>query len=396
MELARNNDELRRANLSRVLSMLHQSGPQARTELTRRTGLNRSTIGGIIADLVAVGLVEESWIAGSEPRGVGRPSPTAMTSDRAVAIALNPELDAVSAASVGLGGKVLRRVRRELSGPVPVETALVISAELVAELVGDLSPDAVVAGIGIAVPGLVSQHDGIVRNAPHLGWVESTFAADLAEKTGIAASIANDAAVGARAERIFGAGRGVDDLIYLNGGASGIGGGVISEGRAVRGVDGYAGEFGHMLLPSDGGAARLEDAVARAALLRVLDLTSADERTLHEQLLASDADEVRDEVERQAVVLSVAIANVITALNPRLVVLGGFLQSLLAVAPETVRASVSATALREPMATAEVVPAELGPDLLFIGAAELAFEALLADPLASASRTEIDDVAVDR
>ncbi|PVZ96352.1 transcriptional regulator [Amnibacterium flavum] len=366
--------------------MLHQSGPQARTELTRRTGLNRSTIGGIIADLAAVGLVEESWTTGSEPRGVGRPSPTAATTGRAVAIALNPELDAVSAAAVTLGGVVLQRTRRELASPVTVDEALEISAELVADLIAGMSADAVLVGIGVAVPGLVSGVDGIVRNAPHLGWSESTFAADLAELTGIPTSIANDAAVGARAERIFGAGRGVDDLVYLNGGASGIGGGVLSEGRAVRGVDGYAGEFGHMLVPTVDGAARLEDVVERSALLSALDLTSADERTLHRRLVEDATDEVRAEVERQARVLAVAIANVITTLNPRLVVLGGFLASLLATAPETVRAQVAASALREPMATAEVVPAELGPDLLFIGAAELAFEAVLSDPLATMER----------
>ena len=61
---------------------------------------------------------------------------------------------------------------------------------------------------------------------------------------GLPTVVDNDASLGAVAEHLFGAGRGVDDIVYLNGGASGIGGGLIVHGRLVGGAGGYAGEFG--------------------------------------------------------------------------------------------------------------------------------------------------------
>ena len=86
----------------------------------------------------------------------------------------------------------------------------------------------------MAVPGQVRADDGLVRLAPHLGWVDDPFTARLAARTGLAVAAANDASLGVRAESTFGAGRDIQDVVYLNGGASGIGGGVIVGGRAAH------------------------------------------------------------------------------------------------------------------------------------------------------------------
>ena len=318
------NEQLRRANLTRVLTLLHQSGAQARSELTRRTGLNRSTIAGLVSDLVAAGLVQESFSA--EPRSVGRPSPTVSTTQRHVAIALNPEIDAIGVAAVALGGHVLSRHRHEVPPGVTIDHALRVSGELIAAVTEALPDDCLVVGVGIALPGLVRQSDGLVRNAPHLGWTESAFATDLQQLCGLPVRIANDASAGARAERLFGAGRGVDDLVYLNGGASGIGGGIISAGAATRGADGHAGEFGHMIVPAEGRVGRLEDEVARSTLLEALGMAPTDEMTVEAALLASSDPGVLAEVDRQRTVLIGTILLVLC--RTASLVLGAYLHKL--------------------------------------------------------------------
>lgn len=384
-----NHDDVRRHNLSVILRLVHRGGAASRSLLTRQTGLNRSTIAALVSELVDLGMVEER-----EPDAtnqVGRPSPIVAISERVVAIAMNPEIDAVTFGVVGLDGTVHRRIRHATDRSPSVGEAVEIARTVIAGLRNELEPRYRVVGVGVAVPGLVRAHDGLVRLAPHLGWVDEPLAELLEQATGYPVFAANDASLGAMAERYFGAGRGLTDLIYLNGGASGIGGGVIAGGNAIGGVAGYAGEFGHTrvsarpVTDSAGIAGTLEAEVTRSALLGVLGLESADADELQAALVASEAPEVRDEVHRQLDHLAVALAGAINILNPQLVVLGGFLASLLAVDADRLADAVSAHALDAPFGTVRVAPAQLGSNLLIIGGAELVFERLLDDPASIAA-----------
>lgn len=382
--LGNSNDRVRRHNLSLVLRLVHQSRGVARSSLTRQTGLNRSTIAALVGELVERKLVVE--VEPDASRQVGRPSPIALPAPNAVVIAVNPEIDAITVAVVGLGGTVLKRLRRSVATVPTVVEAVSQAAEAIDELVREFTKSHTIVGIGLAVPGLVRARDGVVRLAPHLGWVDEPVAEALDAATGYSVRAANDANVGTIAESIFGAGRGVADLIYLNGGASGIGGGIISAGRVLGGVDGYAGEFGHTLVNTVGvqchcGASGcLETEVRRDRLLALLKLTDVDNDGFEAALTASTDPEVRREVERQLDFLAVALRNAINTLNPSTVILGGFLSSLYAVAPAHLDALVASQPLLAPRESVTIVRSELAEDRLMIGAAELAFESILDDP----------------
>ncbi|MCU1469558.1 MAG: transcriptional regulator [Glaciihabitans sp.] len=378
------NDRVRRHNLSVVLRLVHRSRGIPRSALTRQTGLNRSTIAALVGELVERGLIVEAEPDASNQ--VGRPSPIALPAPRAVAIAINPEIDAVTVAVVGLGGTVLTRVRRPTPTVPSVAEAVSVAADAVAELRAEFEKSHTIVGIGVAVPGLVRARDGVVRLAPHLGWIDEPVAGALEAATGYPVRAANDANAGTVAESIFGAGRGVADLIYLNGGASGIGGGIISAGRVIVGVEGYAGEFGHTLVNTSGTACHcgasgcLETEVRRDRLLNLLALTDVDSDELEATLVAARSPEVRREVERQLDFLAVALRNAINTLNPSKIILGGFLSSLYAVAPQYLDAMVATQPLLAPREAVSVVRSELGANRLMIGAAELAFEGVLDDP----------------
>lgn len=375
---------IRSDNLAAVLELVHHSGGVSRSRLTRLTGLNRSTISALVADLVTRRLVIETDpdAAGD----VGRPSPIVRPDPRTVAVAVNPELDSLSVALVSLGGTVLSRHRHAFTTPPTPEMAVETAARECGRLISEAGSDHQVIGVGVAVPGLVSSTDGIVRVAPHLRWFDEPIAEMLSAALDLPVRADNDASLGANAERIFGAGQGVSDLIYLNGGESGIGGGIISGGRPLRGRSGFAGEIGHTAVsPSvdrdpSGTPGSLEVGVNRSALSTRLGRTGLDADELQLALVTSTDPVVRHEVESQLRYLAIAIANAVNLLNPELVVLGGFLASLDAAAPGMLRALVLERALPASAEGLEIVPARLGSSLLMIGAAELAFSELLADP----------------
>jgi len=231
----------------------------------------------------------------------------------------------------------------------------------------------------------------------------------LAEATGLPVSAANDAQLGAYAEHVFGAGVGVTELIYVNGGSSGIGSGVIVGGATFTGAVGHAGELGHVRVgsgtetDSGGLAGTLESEVSRARLLALLGLDSVDADGLTSAIMgalaADDASaagaDVRAEVQRQLELLGVALGTALTLFNSRLIVLGGFLATLYQADGVTLDRAVARATLPETLEGVQIVRTRLGSDILLVGAAELAFEALLADPAGGAVASDVaaSDVA---
>lgn len=376
-------EDVRRTNLAAVLGILYRGGPASRAVLSKRTGRNRSTIASLVTDLVDLGLVAER-----EPDSlgqVGRPSPVVAVRPEVTAIAVNPEIDALTIGLVGMDGQVRRVIRHEYDRIPTAAEVLSITSAVIAGMRVELE-GLLVAGVGVAVPGQVRTGDGVVRNAPHLDWHDEPFGAPLAAAVGYPVMVANDAALGALAEHEFGVGRGLAHLVYVNGGASGIGGGVIIGGNLLGGTAGYAGELGHVrvsgseAIDSAGIAGTLEAEVTRAELLDAIGLHSADPAQFESALLADRSPRVAGIVERQLSHLGTALAAAINLFNPEVIALGGFLSALQAYHPAGLEHSVAAASLAPSREGVRITAAELGPRLLMIGAAGLAFQRLLADP----------------
>ena len=379
---------VRQRNLARVLRLVHLEGPLPRATLTETTGLNRSTIADLVGELSSQGLVQER--APDPSRRVGRPSPLVSAAAEVVAIAVNPEVDAVTIAAVGLDRSISLRARVEVDRLItPADATAIVAAQLAAWKNGGLAAARIV-GVGLAVPGLVRAADGLVRNAPHLRWIDEPLRDMVADVTATPTVVGNDAMLGAIAEHLFGAARGVDDVVYLNGGASGIGGGLIIGGVPVPGAGGYAGEFGQnrpgIATASDrrAGDGVLEDEVSRARLLAAVELMTADEPTLAEALRSSRSVTVTEEIARQRRILATALANAVNVLNPSVVVLGGFLAILAEQDLDGLVEAVAVQAMPASMEGLSIRTAVLAEDRLLIGAAELAVADLLRDPAASA------------
>lgn len=374
---------LRRQNLQAVLVSVHRSGGATRAELTKILGVNRSTIGDLVGALVEAGWVTE---VDDAPRaGAGRPSPRVIPNTRRVVAAINPELDAIDVALVALGGQIVARRRVSVTSPTPDQTVS-LARETVHHLAEE-NPDSHIAGAGVAVPGLVRRSDGVVRLAPRLGWREAPLGAPLRDALGVPVEVANDAHLGCRAESVFGAGVGARTLVYLNGGPSGIGGGIIIDGVAIGGRDGYAGEIGHVSVDPDGplcacGATGcLEALVRREHLAGALGLVDPTDTDLEQALTASTDPAVGQLVNSQWRWLQTALRGIVNQLNPERIILGGHLAMVWNALPGSTRESALQDALDASALGVRIEPAALGADRLILGAAEMAWDSLLADPL---------------
>lgn len=377
-------DPQHRINLAQILAMLHVGGPQNRAELTRNSGLNRSTIARLVGEMVKLGLVLET-----EPREtgvVGRPSPLVRANDGVVAVCVNPDVDAIAIGLVGLGGKILRRVRHKTRRVPSVNEMISVVSKVVQQSLAEVDEECRIVAMGIAVPGIVRVDQGVVEFAPHLGWKDEPVAQLIEARLGFPTFVANDANLGTIAEQLYGTAAGKSDVIYLNGSRSGIGGGVIVDGHPLSGVHGFGAELGHTSVTRGGKDCYcgrrgcLETEVSLSRLLDIMGEASIDPDDLGSLVIASKDRRVRREVNRQLDVLADAISNFISIFNPEMVVLAGFLGELLEVNPARLLDRVMSSSFQQLSADVEVVRAGLRSQHLLIGAAELAFSPILSDP----------------
>ncbi|HEX3005872.1 MAG TPA: ROK family transcriptional regulator [Angustibacter sp.] len=383
-----NQEAVRRHNLGTLLAHVHHDGQLSRAELTARMGLNRSTIGALVGELVELGLVDEA--APSERRsgrhGAGRPSLDVRPHAEAVyVIAIDIGVKALQVACVGLGGELLQRAsgRTPTShSPAAVATAAV---RLVRQIVAKAPPGAALLGVSVGVPGVVRESDGVVRFAPNLGWHDVPLQQLLCERMAgsVPLHVANDADLGVLAEHTRGAAVGYDNVVFLMGDV-GLGGGVIVDGHPLHGVGGYAGELGHLMVNSRGRTCRCgsvgcwETEVCSPAVARALRLDDIELEPMVERLkqVVRPSAALRD-VGRY---LGMGLGSVVNVLNPEVIVLGGIFRALYPAVRQDTLEALTAVALEAPREQVKVVVPQLAGDAVLVGAAERAFEALLADP----------------
>jgi predicted NBD/HSP70 family sugar kinase len=390
-----NQEAVRRHNLGTLLGHVHLLGRVSRADLTSLMGLNRSTIAGLVGELQGLGLAEQVR-SEAVRNGAGRPSPDVVPApDGAHVLAVDVRVDGLAVARVGLGGAVLSRA----TGPIPASRDPHAVADAIMDMlrlvVRDVSPTSALVGVGMAVPGVVRRSDGLVRLAPNLGWVDVPFSRIMSERLGGIAPVelGNDADLGALSEHLRGAGVDVADLVYLSG-EVGVGAGIVVDGHQLAGAGGYAGEVGHLTLDPNGLECHCgnrgcwETQVGAHAIAEAIGLPLDRVASLGELLDGlQDVDDRLRVVGRQ---LGRGIANVVNLLNPQVVVVGGYMRSLYPLVRQEVDAALHEAALVAPRELVRVELPGLGADAVLVGAAETAFERLLADPVSCLASAQVD------
>ncbi len=255
-----------------------------------------------------------------------------------------------------------------------------------------------IAGVGIGAPGPLDPFRGVVLEAPNLpGWTKVPLRDLIRDAYGKPTHLGNDADLAALGEHAFGAGQGVDDMVYMTI-STGIGGGIISDGRLLLGSQGFAGEIGHHTIMVDGplcacgnrgcleamasgtAIARMgRDAVSRGRGEALLRLAQGRPEAITARVVADAAtagDEVAIGIIRLAArYIGIGMANLVSILNPALFVLGGGVTRIGDLLFDTIRQTLAQTALSS-MRDVRVVPAALGEDVVLMGAIALVHGAL--------------------
>jgi predicted NBD/HSP70 family sugar kinase len=389
MRAGPSQEEIRRFNLGALLRYVHVRGPTSRAELTTNLGLNRSTIGALTADLAAAGLVREEL-----PRDhgrAGRPSLVVRPEPEVYVFAFTIDADRITAARIGLGGVILdRREMARPGGELPPADVVAPLADFVRDMQHAIPSHARYIGSGAAVSAMVRHEDGLVRLAPHVGWVDEPLGETLTKVLGPdrPVVIRNGADLRALAEHTRGAAVGCDNVVYLHGDA-GIGGGIIAGGRPVTGHGGYGGEVGHMVVNPAGkpcacGARGCwETEVGEVALLRAAGRTGYGRELVSAVVDAAARGDsaAQDAIRVVGDWLGFGVANLVNIFNPEMVIFGGGLREVYLAAAAQVRSRLNRNGLPACREHVRLRTPILGDEAALLGAAEVAFETLLEDPL---------------
>jgi predicted NBD/HSP70 family sugar kinase len=370
---------LRELNRLRIVDALRHDGPASRADIARQTGLSPSTVSSVIAELQSAGLVVESTLA---PAGrQGRPA-AQLTLDPSggAAVGLDFDHDKIRVAVSDLARTVLAEASVRVDVDQDATEALEQASELVARVLdeGGVDPDQVI-GAGMALPGPVDHARGALHQSPILsGWAGVDAASELERRIGFPVHLDNDANLGALAEVTLGAGRSVRSAAYVQM-SSGIGAGLIVDGRPYHGHRGIAGEIGHVLVDEQGLICRcgnrgcLETLASGPAMLALL-RPSHGELTVDRMIeMARDGDPGGRRVIADAGrAVGQVVAGLCNLFNPEMVVVGGDLSAAGELLLDPLRESIDRYALPAATEKLEVVAGELGERANLLGALALA------------------------
>ena len=375
-------ETLRRLNRLRVIDALREEGLISRAEIARRTGLSRSTVSSLVSELQADGLVvERPEPAAAHGDQGGRP-PILLSFDASAGVAVGIDFDHhhVRVAVSDLSSRILAEREQQLDTDHAAHEGLDAAAALVSELLEEAGVDeARVIGAGMCLPGPVHRPTGVVGSTAILpGWVGVAAAEEMHRRLDLPILVDNDANLAALAEAAFGAGRDAKDLVYLMI-SSGIGAGLVLNGRLYRGAEGLAGELGHVLVDADGPVCRcgnrgcLETVAgtdALADLLRRSHGDGLDGRAIVR--LAREGDlGCRRVIADAGRAIGKAAATLVNVLNPELLIVGGDLADAGELLLDGVRESLDRSALPTAVQAATVVAGSLGDRAEVLGAIAL-------------------------
>jgi|SRR5579883_161733 len=235
-------------NERQVLRVLQSRGPLSRAEVARESGLSAPTVSKAVASLLKAGFLEE---ADAAELARGRPAPRLrLATETAQVLGIMIDAAHCEVVSAGLDG-TLHDGFRSVPTPATYPELLTALEHTARELIA--KPDIRTLGLGLSLPGLVDYRKGCGVLSPNVPITNGhTPAADLAERLGVECTLLQESHALCLAERHHGLAKDLDDFALLDVGA-GVGLGIMSGGRLLKGRSGLAGEIGHLTAVAEGG-----------------------------------------------------------------------------------------------------------------------------------------------
>jgi predicted NBD/HSP70 family sugar kinase len=390
--------DVRRHNLAVVMRQAAARGSISRAEIARATGLTKGTVSVLVQELLRLGLLVE---LGTQTDGrVGRPrSALGVNGDLHCGVGLEINVDYLAVCVADLLHRVrFHRVEAIDNRNVPPARVLERAARLVETALESAANESlVVAGVGVAVPGVVDVGAGHLLLAPNLGWSDLPLRDELLRRLGrddLSVVVDNEANLAALGELWLGVGGGIGDYVHVSG-EVGIGAGVVVGGALFRGARGFAGEMGHVVVDPDGpecscgGRGCLERVAGQEALLRAAGLATSPGTSLGDadpalpkliELLESGDAKALEAVRVAGTALGVGLADVVNVLDPDSIVLGGIYAPLERWLVGPLTKELGRQVVAGEWRPVRVCASSLGPDAAVRGAAGSVIERVLTAP----------------
>src|SRR5438874_6520955 len=376
---------LRDRNRQRVVGVLRERGRLSQAEIARVTGLSRTTVHSLVAELKGWAMVQEVDAVQPDARG-GRPAIQLVLRDASQAVlGIDFGHSHVQVAIADMARNVRAERRCDLDVNHHAVEALDTSARLAAETLAESGFErSSLVGAGIGIPGPVDREHGTAGSATILpGWVGLRIASEMQRRLGIPVEIENDANLGALAELTWGAGRNCSNYAYVKA-ATGIAAGLVIDGRLLRAASGTAGEIGHTTLDEEGALCYcgnrgcLETVASGPSIIRLVangsDGADGSALTLEHVIeLVVDGDvRARRAVSDAGREIGVAVAGLCNLINPERVIVGGMLSRAGEVLLQPLRESLRRHAVQAAAEKVEVVQAAFVERAELLGSLALA------------------------
>lgn len=403
---------MREANRRLVLNCIRQQGPLARVTIARRTGLSRTTVSSLVDALLHEGLVREGEPQSAPPSGGRRPILVHFNEAAGYVLGVDLGRTHYTVIAADLAAHELARE----SGPCNTDCGpeatlgLLVDALRTFASAHQITWDRVV-GIGMGIPGPLDRLRRTLVSPPRMpGWHGVEIDRLLGRELHLPIYIGNDANMGALGESRFGAGRDVEVLTYVKVG-TGIGCGLVMNGRVYTGSRGVAGELGHVTLDEDGplcecgnrgcletlaggpaivadalkhqsGVDAVRDAGNAGATTGAVGVASAvgDAVDISDVVRAAQAGDAasRAAIERAGERLGIALAGVVNLVNPSLILLDGGVARAGELLIDPIRRAIAARSLAAASDGLRIEQAALGAHAIAMGGIAAVLDAAFA------------------
>jgi predicted NBD/HSP70 family sugar kinase len=376
--------QVKQNNMSEILEGIWRYQQVSRVELVELIGLTSGTITNLTHELIELGILRENEaISGN----LGR---------RRVMLGFDPRFYRIIGLDIGrssieiavmdLNGTVLQSIERDMSGHQgPDEYFQVITPIMMAVKREIEATGGRILGLGAGVPGPIDYDRGTLLTPPNFpGWSNFPLQQVLEEQFGLITLIDDDARTSAMAERRYGLGKNVQNLVYVTLGI-GIGGGVVADGKIVRGTNGLCGQVGHMTIVLDG---KICDCGNRGCWETVGSIPGI----LGRWPYGSTIEELQDAIKRgepEALrcmedtlgFMEAALVNIQNLYDPQMILLGGKLFPFLSPYLGQLKPLVQSRLYAFAKDRLRIEPSTFGTSQSAIGAAALMLGFLLAEPV---------------
>jgi glucokinase-like ROK family protein len=392
---------VRQLNIALILNSLRTTQSHTRAMLAASTGLTRATVSSLVDELIQLNLVRET--GQHLPQG-GRPGTgLELNPEGGCAVGVEIGVDFISVVLADFTAQIRWRQRVEFttraSNEVISQTEALVDQAIECAKTLNLR----LLGIGLGLPGLVNVEQGLLKRAPNLGWRDIPFRALWETRFGVPVYVINEGNAAALGEHYFGVATSYHDFVLLSTSNVGLGAGIIIGGKLFQGIDGYAGEIGHMVLDPSGppcacgrkgcwevvagtkailGYAVEQMQLGRAS--RLVECTKGNFQKLTIEMVehaSNEGDAVASEaIERACSLFGVGIINLINIFNPQLIVIGGPLSGMLEPFLPVVYSAIESLAFRALSEHVEIKISELGQDACVMGAVAAVLDIVFTNP----------------